>query len=86
MCFPLIEIYKMRCKTAILWSIFFNLLRYCLLFFFGGGLHLQGPARITTDENMSTKTLAAWGGMVADLSKQKVQKPFLNGLLLGLMA
>ena len=52
---------------------------------FWGGLHLQGSARITTVENKSTKTLAAWGGKVADLSKQKVQKPLLNGLLLGLI-
>ena len=44
MCFPLIEMYKMRCKTAILWSIFFNLLRYCLLFFGGGSTCRALPA------------------------------------------
>ena len=30
----------------------------------------------TTDENKSTKTWSAWGGKVADLSKEKGQEPF----------
>ena len=38
-----------------------------------GGLHPQGPPP-ATDENKSTKTRSAWGGKVADLSKEKGQE------------
>ena len=34
------------------------------------------PPPTATDENKSTKTGSAWGGKVADLSKEKGQEPF----------
>ena len=40
----------------------------------GGALPQSPPS--ATDENKSTKTLCAWGGEVADLSKEKGQEPF----------
>ena len=33
------------------------------------------PSAVTTDENKSTETLSAWGGKVANLSKEKGQEP-----------
>ena len=41
-----------------------------------GELCPQGPHPSTMDENKSTKTRSAWGGKVADLSKEKGPKPF----------
>ena len=38
-----------------------------------GELCLQSPASVM-DENKSTKTWSAWGGKVADLSKEKDQE------------
>ena len=35
------------------------------------------------DENKSTKTLSAWGGKVADLSKEKGQEPFAQRAFIG---
>ena len=47
-----------------------------------GGVHPQGhPA--TMDENKSTKTWSAWGGKVADLSKEKGQEPFPQWAFIG---
>ena len=40
-----------------------------------GVLHLQDPPA-TTDKNKSTQTLSAWGGKMANLSKEKGQQPF----------
>ena len=40
-----------------------------------GELCPQGPHPSTMDENKSTKTRSAWGGKVADLSKEKDQEP-----------
>ena len=36
------------------------------------------------DENKSTKTGSAWGGKVADLSKEKGQEPFPQRAFIGL--
>ena len=47
-----------------------------------GGLHQQGPPA-ATDENKSTKTRSAWGGKVADLSKEKGQEPFPQWAFIG---
>ena len=41
----------------------------------GGGSTHRAPL-VATDENKSTKTGSAWGGKVADLSKEKGQEPF----------
>ena len=35
------------------------------------------------DENKSTKTLSAWGGKVANLSKEKGQEPFPQWTFIG---
>ena len=40
----------------------------------GGSFTAEPPS--TTDENKSTKTYSAWGGEVADLSKEKGREPF----------
>ena len=47
-----------------------------------GGLRPQGPLAYT-DENKSTKTWSAWGGKVADLSKEKGQEPFPQWAFIG---
>ena len=48
----------------------------------GVGLCPQGtPA--ATDENKSNKTGSAWGGKVADLSKEKSQEPFPQWAFIG---
>ena len=51
-----------------------------------GGLRPQGPPPpplATTDESKSTKTGSAWGGKVADLSKEKGQEPFPQWAFIG---
>ena len=48
-----------------------------------GSAHSPPQPLTSRDENKSTKTWSAWGGKVADLSKEKGQEPFLNALLLG---
>ena len=47
-----------------------------------GGLRPQGPLA-DMDENKSTKTWSAWGGKVADLSKEKGQEPFPQWAFIG---
>ena len=47
----------------------------------GGSTHRASPA--TKDENKSTKTWSAWGGKVADLSKEKGQEPFPEWAFIG---
>ena len=47
----------------------------------GGSAHRAPPA--AKDENKSTKTRSAWGGKVADLSKEKGQEPFLQWAFIG---
>ena len=41
----------------------------------GGGSARRAPPS-TTEENKSAKTWSAWGGEMADLSKEKGQEPF----------
>ena len=53
------------------------LLLYC------GGAPPTGPLPASTDENKSTKTWPAWGGKVADLSKEKGQEPFPQWAFIG---
>ena len=48
-----------------------------------GELCLQGYPQAATDENKSTKTRSAWGGKVADLSKEKGQQPFPRWAFIG---
>ena len=48
----------------------------------GGGICPQSPPS-TADENKSTKTLSAWGGKVADLSKEKGQEPVPQWAFIG---
>ena len=50
-----------------------------------GGLCWQGlPSPLAaTDENESTKTRSAWGGKVADLSKEKDQEHFPQWAVIG---
>ena len=47
-----------------------------------GMLHPQSP-QSAIDENKSTKTRSAWGGKVADLSKEKGQEPFPQWTFIG---
>ena len=52
----------------------------------GVTLYLQGPPPhplASTDENKSTKTWSAWGGKVADLSKEKGQEPVPQWAFIG---
>ena len=53
-----------------------------MLIFLWGGLHPQGPPA-SMDENKSTKTGSALGGKVADLSKEKGQKPVPQWAFIG---
>ena len=48
-----------------------------------GGVVLPAGPLATTDENKSTKTLSAWGGKVADLSKEKGQEPVPQWAFIG---
>ena len=50
-----------------------------------GGLCPQAPPTTTTatEENKSTKDMIAWGGKVADLSKEKDQEPFPQWAFIG---
>ena len=49
-----------------------------------GGVALPTGAPLSiTDESKSTKTRSAWGGKVADLSKEKDQEPFLQCAFIG---
>ena len=64
--------------------MFFSLSFDMLSLLYCGGALLAEP-QSAADESKSTKTWSAWGGKVADLSKEKGQEPspLLNGLLLG---
>ena len=48
-----------------------------------GSAHRVPPPPAATDENQSTKTRSAWGGKVADLSKEKGQEPFRQWAFIG---
>ena len=48
----------------------------------GGSAHRSLPPAATND-NKSTKTWSAWGGKVADLSKEKGQEPFPQWAFIG---
>ena len=51
----------------------------------GGSAHrVHPPPPAAMDENQSTKTWSAWGGEVADLSKEKGQEPFPQWAFIGL--
>ena len=52
----------------------------CLLVW-GGSAHRVPPS--TMDENKSTKTSSAWGGKVADLSREKGQAPCPHWAFIG---
>ena len=49
----------------------------------GEGAPPAGCPPSTTDENKSTRTSPAWGGKVADLSKEKGQEPIFQWALIG---
>ena len=53
--------------------------------FYGGGALPAGPFPLPghQDENKSTKTRSAWGGKVADVSKEKGQEPFPQWAFIG---
>ena len=47
-----------------------------------GGTACRAPPS-AANENKSTKTRSAWGGKVADLSKEKGQEPFPQWAFIG---
>ena len=49
----------------------------------GNFAHSPLPPPSTMDENKSTKTWSAWGGKVADLSKEKGQEPVPQWAFIG---
>ena len=48
-----------------------------------GELSPAGLPRAATDKNKFTKTRSAWGGKVADLSKEKGQEPVPHWAFIG---
>ena len=48
-----------------------------------GELSPAGLPRAATDKNKFTKTRSAWGGKVADLSKEKGQEPVPQWAFIG---
>ena len=59
-------------------------LEICVVFCGGGSARRAPPTPPTAmDENKSTKTWSAWGGKVADLSKEKGQGPFPQWAFIG---